>query len=217
MPMQAQKISTFKGLSVGYINKDWASAFPDGSYHENIFGEEGKRLHGVQVALNYTVCMPIGLGINTGLAYEWCFSYSKKVEEMGFDRFNEHSLYLPLHATWAIPVSRKATIAPFAGVGFNWKMSANMKKGVYDGFWTSDYYMNRRFRSHDDFSRIHYGENGWPHALNAQLEFGVNVFIDGVHIGFTYSRGLTDHKFYRSDNVKTRQDKLALTFGFFVP
>lgn len=215
MPLMAQQRESYSALSVGYINKVWATDFDGETYYENIFGQEDKRLHGLQIAYHYTNCLPIGLGIHTGLGYEWCMSYSKKVKEMGFGRFNEHSLYLPIHATWAIPVGKNASIAPYAGIGFNWKMSANLKKGSYEGLWTPIEYRDR-FQNPNDIATVKYGENGWPHAINAQMEYGINARIDKALIGFTYARGLTDHGFYRKEHRKTRQDKLALTIGILM-
>lgn len=216
LPMMSQERYHCSDISIGYINKDWVTDFGNETYHENIFGQEGKRLHGVQVAYNYTTCLPVGLGLHTGLAYEWCMSYSDEVKERGFDRFNEHSLYLPVHATWHIPVSDDFSIQPYAGVGFNWKVSASFKSGLHTGMWTDAIDPYGRWDRYEDVALVRYGRNGWPHALNAQLEFGANLHISGVVVGFTYSRGLTDHEFYRKDLKKTRQDKIAVTLGFCI-
>lgn len=214
MPGMAQQDEDHSSFSIGYINKDWVTDFPDGAYHENIFGEEGKRLHGLQIAYNYTNCLPVGLGIHTGIAYEWCMSYSEKVKDMGFGRFNEHSLYLPIHATWRLPIGRDVRIYPFAGFGFNWKMAANLKSGLYDGMWTASWDTYHRWGSpFSEISLVRYGKNGWPHALNAQAEFGVNLHVNKYVLGFTYSLGLTDHGFYRNEMRKTRQNKIAITLG----
>lgn len=213
-PASAQHDDYNNSFSIGYINKDWVTDFSGESYHENLFGEEGKRLHGVQLGYRYTTCLPVGLGLQTGLSYEWCMSYSDKVKDNGFDRFNEHSLHLPIHALYRIPLAQKASISPYAGVGFNWKVSANMKSGEYTGIY-DDYNYGYGSYWHDrwygDYTTVSYGKNGWPRALNAQLEFGANIRISDVVVGVTYSRGLTNHKFYKSD--KTRQDKLAITIG----
>lgn len=215
MGTMAQSYNNFHSLTIGYINKEWVSEFSDGDYHENIFGQEGKRLHGVQLMYHFTPCLPVGLGIHTGLGYEWCMSYSKEVEKMGFDRFNEHSLYVPVHVMWRIPLGGNASLAPFGGVAINWKVEANMKSGAYDrGF--NDYSYNHYYnRWGSDFMLVRYGKDGWPHALNTQMEVGFHLNIDQFTLGFTYSRGLKDHGFYSKEHVKTRQDKLALNIGLF--
>lgn len=207
-------------FSIGYINKDWISDFGGDHYHENIFGQEGKYLHGMQVMFGCSFCMPVGLGVHTGLGYEWCMSYSDEIKKMGFDRFNEHSLYLPLHATWRIPLAKDVSISPYSGLGFNWKIKANMKSGSYSGLldWIHDDEEGRYYyhRWDDDYMKVRYGRDGWPKALNTQLEFGVNIRVKSVVVGVTYSKGLTDHEFYRKDHVKTRQDKLAITIGAYL-
>lgn len=212
--MMAQEFDDRHALSIGYINKEWVSEFPDGDYHENIFGQEGKRLHGVQIMYHYSPYLPIGLGIHTGLAYEWCMSYSDEIKKMGFERFNEHSIYVPVHAMWRIPLGKNASLAPYAGVAINWKVGANMKSGYYDGIFDDyhDRYFYRRWGM-QDYAKVRYGRDGWPHALNTQMELGFRLNIEMVSIGFTYSKGLKDHEFYRDERVKTRQDKLAITIG----
>lgn len=215
MGTMAQSYDNFHSLTIGYINKEWVSEFSDGDYHENIFGQEGKRLHGVQLMYHFTPCLPVGLGIHTGLGYEWCMSYSKEVEKMGFDRFNEHSLYVPIHAMWRIPFGKTVSLTPFGGVAINWKVEANLKSGYYDGILDSYRYDHFYSRWGTDYARVKYGQDGWPHALNTQMEFGFHLNINQVVIGFTYSKGLKDHEFYRKEHVKTRQDKLALNIGLF--
>lgn len=215
VPAFAQFENENHTLSVGYINKNWVTDFSGESYSENIFGEEKKRLHGMQIAYRYATYSSVGVGLQTGLSYEWCMSYSDKVKDDGFDRFNEHSLHVPLHAILRIPVARKASIAPYAGVGVNWKVSANMKSGAYTGV-SDDYEYDSHWynRWDGDYTRVSYGKNGWPKALNAQLEFGANIRIDDVVLGVSYSRGLTNHKFYSPE--KTRQDKIAVTLGICI-
>ncbi len=86
----------FCALSIGYVNKCWSTDFGDYTWRENFWGEEGKRLHGVQVGLTFQPCHPIGIGLHSGLFYEGYFSVSSAVKEMGWDNFTESSLYLPL-------------------------------------------------------------------------------------------------------------------------
>lgn len=214
MGMMAQDFEECHTLSIGYINKEWVSDFSGNDYHENIFGQEGKRLHGVQIMYHFSPYLPIGLGIHTGLGYEWCMSYSDEIKKMGFERFNEHSLYVPLHAMWRIPLGRDFSIAPFAGIAINWKFMANLKSGVYDSIFDDDGYSFLPNRWGHDYANVRYGQDGWPHALNTQLEFGLHLNIYQVSVGLTYSRGLNDHEFYRKEHIKTRQDKLAITIGY---
>lgn len=211
MGMMAQAFDDRQAFTIGYINKEWVSDFSGNNYHENIFGQEGKRLHGLQIMYHYSPYLPVGLGLHTGLGYEWCMSYSNEIKKMGFERFNEHSLYIPLHAAWHFSLGKTVSIVPFAGVGINWKIAANMKSGAYDGIGYDYDYSYFPLRWGQDYASVKYGHDGWPHALNTQMELGLQLNIDQVTVGFTYSRGLNDHEFY--DNTKTRQDKLAITVG----
>lgn len=217
IPAFAQQDTEDHSLSVGYMNKNWITDFSGDSYSENIFGEEKKRLHGVQIAYRYAKYTSVGLGLQTGLSYEWCMSYSDEVKKKGFDRFNEHSLHVPLHAIFRIPITGNVSFAPYAGLGVNWKVSANMKSGDYTGVYDDyDYGYGSHWRDRwdSDYTSVHYGKNGWPHAFNAQLEFGANFRIYDWVVGVSYARGLTNHHFYTDQ--KTRQDKLAVTLGICI-
>ena len=55
------------GFTVGYVNKTWRTNFDDGVYHENPWGEENKRLHGMQFGVVFQPCFPIGFGAHTDL------------------------------------------------------------------------------------------------------------------------------------------------------
>ena len=50
------------GFTVGYVNKTWRTNFDDGVFHENPWGDENKRLHGMQFGVVYQPCFPIGFG-----------------------------------------------------------------------------------------------------------------------------------------------------------
>lgn len=182
-------------FSVGYINKDWVTEMDGKTYHENFWGEPDKRLHGIQMGATYQSCLNFGLGLKTGLFMEFCTSYSDFVEEMGWDSYNEYSLYLPLHVVWNIPITHTSSITPFAGLGFNWAMY-----GTFEDNWRYDY----QYQS--------FGNGYAPKRWNNQLEFGADVFINSVKIGFTYSKGIRDHEVY--DGLETYQNKIAINIGF---
>ena len=101
---------------VGYVSKQWSSDVKGKTIRENMWREEGKRLHGIQFGFAYTPTLPMGMGIYTGLFAEGYFSFSKK---MGYDEFTEFSLYVPIHANVKLPLSKDVapTTMPITGHG----------------------------------------------------------------------------------------------------
>lgn len=186
------------GLVIGYVNKAWNTDFGSYKWKENIWGEEGKRLHGVQVGLQYTPCFKWGLGVHTGLFYEAYFSESHAVKEAGWDNFTENNIYIPAHLSYRVPFSRDCSLTIYGGIGFQWAISSEYSK--YDYRWHEIY--DREYQRYGD---------GWPKRVNWQGEIGANLRFKVFQIGCSYSRGLTDHQFY--PEAKTRQDKFAINIG----
>ena len=54
------------GMHVGYVSKQWATDFGDYKFKENLFGEEDKRLHGLQIGFTYQPYTRYGIGLYTG-------------------------------------------------------------------------------------------------------------------------------------------------------
>ena len=191
---------------IGYVNKTWRTDFGDRVVNENIWGEEDKRIHGVQIGIDIHPCLPMGLGIKSGLFYEFYYSESQSVKDAGYDDFREHNLYLPIHALYRIPFSRLVSLNFYGGIGFNWAMW---------GTYNNDYILRNGYGQREKDSRIEawhkYGNGENPRHLNAQWEAGCFIKYKWFQLGFTYSRGLTDHHLY--NGYKTQQNKIGIAFG----
>lgn len=192
---------SWASLSLGYVNKYWQTDFGNQTVKENIWGEEGKKIHGIQVGLHVSPCLPMGLGAHSGLFYELYLSETKAVKDAGYDDFREHNLYMPLHALYRFPLAREASVSLFGGLGFNWAMW-----GTYNNNYRDKYSYEKK--SHIE-EWHHYGNGEWPRHLNVQWEVGCCVRIKMVQVRFTYSRGLTDHKLYTG--YKTLQNKIGIS------
>lgn len=214
--MSAQTLTLFNGghvdaplgLTFGYVNKSWRTNFGDYIYKESPWGEENKRLHGMQIGVLYQPCFDFGLGAHTGLFYELYISCKNPVVEKGkHDEFTEHDLYLPLHAMWRFPISTDCSFSVYGGVGFNWAMY-----GTYnDYFWTIGPDMLPERTSVPRKSQK-YGNGEFPHHMNVQWEVGGQFRIKHFQAGFTYSFGATNHDFY--EGYKTRQDKINISVSY---
>lgn len=211
------------GIMVGYVNKDWRTNVGDRVIHENLWGEVNKRMHGGQIGVLYQPCFKFGLGLHTGLAYEYYYSVSKTIKDYGFDDFGEHSLYLPLHAMFRIPLGVETSISVYGGAGFNWAVSgkysdashrisgalATVVNTASDGIIEMvpneyGYYIEEGGR------HLRYGGGEWPRHMNVQWEVGAQFRYSWFQVGFTYSFGATNHYFY--PGYLTRQDKMNVSF-----
>lgn len=197
----------FGGITVGYVNKYWRTDFGRGNVvHENIWGQENKRIHGVQVGFSFQPLIPCGLGLHTGLFYEYYYSVAQAVKDAGFDDFREHNLYMPLHAMYRIPITMNSSFSVFGGIGFNWAMW---------GSYNNDYIYRNFDGERVTDSRVeewqHYGD-GWPRHWNTQWEAGCFLRVKMIQLGFTFSRGLTNHRLY--DGYKTQQNKIGISLSY---
>lgn len=195
------------GLSIGYISKDWQTDFGGGgTYKENLWGEEGKRFHGVQVGFFYQPCFKWGLGLHTGLYYEAYISLSEK---MSYDKFTEHSGYLPVHLSYRLPLGNETSITLRGGLGFNVAFYGEFREFGYEDS-DGNYYGPKDYL-------LNYGRDGWPKRFNTQAEMALTFRHKMLQVSATYSRGLTDHEFYRADgNYKTYQNKFGISVGLAV-
>lgn len=208
-PHSSYELNKDLHLVFGYVNKVWITETEDETYSENFWGEPDKRLHGMQFGLMYQPTLPVvGLGFRTGLAYEFYTSSSDYVEERGWDRFNEHCLYLPLHLVWDIRLGNDFAITPSFGLGFNWSMYGNFKDD--QRYYYDDYYYARTRAYYGPHEYEHYGDSN-PKRWNNQLEWGCDVRFGDFLIGFEYSKGIRNHELY--EGYDTFQNKLQITLG----
>lgn len=196
------------GLSIGYVSKEWVTDFNDGTgkVHEDLFGCQDKRLHGVQIGLTFKPVSRYGFGGYTGLFGEAYFASGR---DFGYDNFTESSLYVPFHALFQIPVSEDVALTLQGGVGLNYVLSGDFSNH-------NDYYYDEWGNRHN-YTRenLRYGTYGWPKRFNCALEAGIGVKINMVNIKVFYSYGLTDHHLYTDHpRSKTYQHKLGVSVSF---
>lgn len=196
------------GLHIGYVSKQWSTDFGSHKYHEDLFGEEDCRLHGLQIGITYMPVTQFHVGAYTGLFSELYFASGSS---MGYDRFTEFSAYIPLHAAYSLPLSHEASITLHGGLGLNCALHGEF----YDD---DEFYYDRygeRYRYEGGHLSLHYGHDGWPRRLNASLELAAQVRIKSVLINATYSWGLTDHNLYNDHpHPETTQNKIGISVGW---
>lgn len=181
----------------GFVAKRFVTNFGSGDrFRENIWGEEGRFMNGIQWGVAVMPTAPCGVGLRTGVFYEMYFADGgSNADGEGYDHFTEHDIYVPVQLNYAIPVTPHVDINLSTGVGFNCALA-----GVYHGW--------GRYGHHD---YQHYGNDNAPDRINAMWEVGANVNVRRFKIGFDYGLGLNDQEFY--DHARTRQNKFSITAG----
>lgn len=198
---QKEYDATPGGFSIGYVTKQYVTTGEGERYKEDVWGRENKRMHGMQMGLHFQPAFSFGLGLYTGLFYELYMSdNSENTGTQYYDRFIEHSMYIPLHLYYRIPFSNKVALSIHGGVG--------MDCGIYAQFKDSE-------DSNSEPSSDYYGEDYCPKRVNFSAEVGGGLRLGPIQLNALYSKGLNDHKFYTEfGKYKTIQKKLAFSISY---
>lgn len=194
------------GFTLGYVNKYWTTDIEGTTVNENLWGQEGKRLHGFQMGMTYSPCLPMGLGFDTGLHFECYISDSEVVHEAGFDDFTESNIYIPVHAMYRIPFDRNKSLSIYGGFGMNIVLEGTYNVHDYFHDWMGTYES-----TYVGGVQV-YNEGDWPNRFNFQWELGAKLRISNIILNASYAWGATNHKFY--EGYKTHQNKLSIGLGY---
>jgi len=194
----------FWGFSVGYVQKQWVASDNEGREKMG-FWEDSKLIHGVQAGFRFEPYAKFGLGLNTGIFYEFYYSKSKTMNVDGYDVYGElmeHALYMPLHLCYRLRF-KEFQIFAFGGAGADFGL-ANSMKLRYEGTKDVGYESSNTYETEDspDWKRF-----------NASYEFGGGLRFKAVQATFTMSKGFLDSA--SSGSYKMRQNKpMMVTLGF---
>ena len=201
-PWQREYDSAPMGFSMGYVTKQWVTSGEGSRVKEDVWGRENKRLPGLQVGLHFQPCFSWGLGLYTGLFYECYMSWDDEMKDNGYlDKFVEHCAYMPVHAYYRIPFAEKVALSVHGGIGLDY--------GIHAAFSSSE--------DGDNTEPVtdYYGQEAWPNRFNLSAEVGLGMRVGPVQVNASYSKGLTDHKFYADQgSFKTVQNKLGLSVSW---
>lgn len=193
------------GVSVGYVQKQYVTTGEGEKLTENIWGDHAW-MHGMQFGFHLEPAFSWGLGVYTGLFYELYLSSSDEHTDWSgvYTQFIEHCLYIPVHAYYRLPISRKIHIAVHGGIGFDW--------AIYGAFKTSDSAIDEA--DYEDFTDF-YGEQAFPKRINLSGEVSVDLRFGPVMVTGTYSKGLLNHGNYSDfGEFKTKQNKMSLSISY---
>ena len=197
-PWQREYDAAPVGFGLSYVYKQLVTKGEGEKLKENGIWEDGQDeyLHGVQVGLHFQPCFSFGLGLYTGLFYEFYYSSNDKYD---YNKFMEHCLYMPIHAYYRIPFSKKVALSIHGGFGFSYS--------IYGAFSAKESY-------YDDITDF-YGEDGFPKRLNITADIAAGLRLGPVQINVQYSKGINDHKSYVAvGDYKTTQNKYVIGLSY---
>lgn len=193
MPWNRDYVGAPVGLSFAYVQKQYVTK----SGNQTLIKENGvwdsgenKWLSGGQFGIHFQPCFHFGLGLYTGIFYE--FYYSKD-SEGDRNEYQEHDLYAPAHLLFRLPLAEKGCFFIHGGVGANYIVAA--KVGDTD---VTEYL----------------GKDGIFKKFNWQIEGGLGFRVRAIAIHAQYSFGMTDHEFYTGGDYVTKMHKLTGTLSF---
>ncbi|MFI3287690.1 MAG: PEGA domain-containing protein [Rikenellaceae bacterium] len=198
------------GVSFSYINKQLVTRDGDGFQYNThpFFLTEDKFLHGAQISFLWEPDLARIFALRTGLNFDMYFCTPPSDMGMSDYLFSEFDLGVPLHAAFRFPFTSSSYLSLFGGIGAEILLDASLDDTSTD--------------SDDDNCSIAdlYGNDGYPQWYNFSADIGLELRIGQVMVGFTYSRGLTNHNIYDDyvddeGNVTTFKSfmrKMAYTF-----
>lgn len=187
-------------FSMGYVQKQWVIDYGEQKEKMGVFDDD-KAVNGIQVGFIVDPQFGYGLGINTGIFYEYYFSKSDEIDE-GYGpyryKFHEHSLYLPLHFKYSMNFSEWFQLSLYGGLGLDCGLVG--KLSIHGDNYESD--------SESVYSK----ENEWK-RFNYSLEYGASIRVKNVQFNFTKAIGLSNWSI--SEDYTLKQNKnLSLSVAF---
>lgn len=162
--------------------------------------EDSKFVNGVQAGIRIEPVASFGLGLNTGLLYEYYYTES---DDMYYTNgpgsyrgvIQEHALYLPVHLEYRLRFSDDFSAFIYGGAGFDYGISAGVEfKDTDDDYVV--YENNSLYESED--------VENWK-RFNASLEYGLGLSYKNVQLNVTRSHGLVNMA--KEDGYSVKQNK----------
>ena len=184
------------GISFGYVRKQWVATH--GS-EKMTFGlwDNADYIQGIQAGLRIEPYAKFGLGVNTGVFYEFYYAKSDAMKAEGYDVYGElmeHAIYVPLHLCYRLRLGEFQIFA-FGGVGADYGI-ANKLQLKFDGTNDVGYESSNTYETDDS--------PNWK-RFNASYEFGGGLRYKSLQASFTMSQGFLDMS--STSNYVIKQNK----------
>lgn len=194
------------GWEFGYAQKQWVYKADGEKLKTGCWGQGEDYLHGLQTGIRVEPRIGWWFYVHTGIYYEFYYSKSEDVlTDDGysvFAKFIEHSLYVPAHIEFKMPISDNFYFFINGGVGFDCGLVA--KADFYDVGGDEPYYTEEDIYGNS--------EMGDMKRFNISGEFGGGFCAKRWKFGCTVSRGLLDMSL--GNDYTVQQNKLTAYFSY---
>ena len=190
------------GLTAAYVQKQYRIKSGGSTIYKGtatIWDEEeggnNQWLHGLRVGVHYQPTFGFGLGLYTGLFYEYFRSTTDKFDinkEEGltsdFSKFQEHALSLPVEVFYNLPFASKIALAFHGGFEGNFTVARTYSGlvQIYDGIKYEDSY--NALKDEDGF----FPE--LPGMFTLYWQIGAQLRLGPIMLGAQLTRPVTKHK-----------------------
>lgn len=202
----------------GYTNYrlDWQSdSDPDDTYRgDDVWGNNGGRIHGAQFGFHFQYCPEwwFGIGFYTGAMFDLFYTFNDPDDwssdplSIGacYTSHREYAATVPIHLFLRLPVSFIDGVALWAHAGPDFNYA-----------WGGRYYDNR-----DDYRQVEYDYGEGFHRSRFNISYSVNfgLLIDHLLIEAGMTHGLTKHNmddfFGTSGDATFHQFSVRLSYLF---
>lgn len=169
------------GVSAGYVHKRWQRKGTNVKENSGFLRDEaGAPVHdyvqGVQAGIRLEPQFTYGIGLNTGLFYEYFFEKGTIVND-SYKTANEFGIHIPLHLEYRGNIYEYLQVFAFGGVSFDYILSGSLKPHGPEV---------DKYTKNDD---IDYSAENDLKRYNASIEFGVGIRVKGFQFQWETSSG----------------------------
>ncbi|MCM1152918.1 MAG: DUF4397 domain-containing protein [Muribaculum sp.] len=190
------------GLTAAYVQKKYEIKFNgDKLYSGSLVnwdeteGGNGDYLHGLKVGVQYQPTFKFGLGLLTGLFWEYYRSSTDRFDigddglSADFNKYQEHHLTMPVQVFYNFPFASKVALAFHGGIEMDYTLAQSYSGYVeeYNGIRFEDSY--NVLKDADDLLPQ------YPGVFSLYWQVGAQLRLGPVMLGAQISRPITSHKF----------------------
>ncbi len=209
-PWQKNFESRVSGFSIGLTQGSYSAITSDGHYvdYNPAWGNFDSRLAAFQAGIHFQPAFPWGLGLYTGLFYQYYFSFTPSSEkatsengslEQTYTNFSEHEVTVPLHLYFRLPFNEIIALSFHGGPDVSYAFKAR-----YDD-------RDNQFLTWNP----PYGEGFLHKHINLSYSIAAGFQIKWAMIEAVLQKGITNHDIdYGDGSGVTSTKKNALFFRF---
>lgn len=175
------------GINVGFTQKAFKET-KDGET-KNHGWWKNNALVGIQAGVKVNPQFDHGFGFNTGLYYEYYYDAASETavperfhqEGSGKGTYQEHDIYVPLHAEYSLHLGKRFRFFAFGGLGVNYVLNSSeiIREKGESTTWG-------KVSNSDAYGAVGYSKFG------ATLEYGGGLSVEGLQVRITKGTGLNN-------------------------